>query len=169
MGMQTRYLGALTITPPLCQEEVIWLRAHQLTDFSLHPDDPYPAAMNPTGEKREADEAGASRSVRGGGFHRPPWIDWAPTPHGTHLRWQEADKSNDPIPQIRYFIEHFLKPGAHASEAGREEFAAFSFDHVVNGFVAAERSDGRLYLVEARDNEVREVLLASGAMDRGEW
>ena len=68
MGMQTRYLGALTITPPLCQEEVVWLRAHQRTDSSLHPDDPYPAAMNPTAERTQAGQ------VRWGGVRSDPSV-----------------------------------------------------------------------------------------------
>ncbi len=167
MGMQTRYLGALTITPPLCQEEVVWLRAHQRTNFSLHPDDPYPAAMNPTAERTQAFANGSRAASRPSHLRRPRWVDWAPNLDGTHLCWQEADKSNTPIPQIEYLIDHFLKPGAHASRDGRADFAPFTFDHVVSGVMAAERSDGRLYLIEAEENIVREVVLIRGAEELG--
>ena len=143
---------------------MIWLRAHVQTDPSLHPDDPYPAAMNPVGERAHAAATGASRRApRVEGVRRPEWVDWAPSVDGTHLCWQEADKSNNPIPQITYLIEHFLKPGAHASSDDHEDFEAFTFDHVVNGTMAAERSDGRLYLIKVENNDVREVLLVPGA------
>lgn len=168
MGMQTRYLGALTITPSLCQEEVTWLRAHQQTEFALHPHDPYPAAMNPRAERAHAFATGAVPASGTRDSRTPRWVDWAPSVDGTHLRWQEADKSNAPIPEITYLIEHFLKPGAHAASDGRKDFEKFTFDHVVEGTIAAERSDGRLYLIEAVDNVVREIVLVRGAAEWGE-
>lgn len=56
---------------------------------------------------------------------------------------------------MRYLIDHFLRPDAVASESGGEQFADFTFDHVVNGTIEAqgEEPDDRWRLV-VRDNEV---------------
>lgn len=74
---------------------------------------------------------------------------------------------------LQYLIDHFLRPGALAQTSGRPEFEAFTFDHRLNGTIAAERDDTReLWLIQCRDNEiVTEGLVASDPMpwDLPEW
>jgi hypothetical protein len=94
--------------------------------------------------------------------------DWEPTVTGSHLRWVNREKSNHAAAEIRFLIDHFLRPGAHAATSQRSQFADFSFDHVVSGVVAAERDDGRLWLITVEDNVVSESLLTAGC-DDGLW
>jgi hypothetical protein len=94
--------------------------------------------------------------------------DWEPTVTGTHLRWVRREKSNDAAAEILYLIDHFLRPGAHAATSGRAQFADFSFDHMVSGVIAAERDDGRLWLITVADNVVSESLITAGH-DDGLW
>ena len=56
---------------------------------------------------------------------------------------------------LQYLIDHFLRPGAKARTSGRPDFERFTFDHVVNGTIAAERDDTRqLWLIRCKDNEI---------------
>ncbi len=67
---------------------------------------------------------------------------------------------------LQYLIDHFLRPGAAARSSGRPDFASFTFDHVVNGIVAAERNDTReLWLIRCHDNQIStETLVGSDPM-----
>lgn len=120
--------------------------------------------MNPLAEWQTPSPQRDAAQRRGPEYdQRFPHCDWAPSPQGTHLTWQGGDKSNSASREIRYLIDHFLKPGAKASHDGRPDFEPFTFDHVVNGIIAAYRDDGRLYLILVDANEVRETTLVDGA------
>ena len=160
MGYQTSYLGRLDIEPPLNDAEVEWLTAFHHTSRDLHPHDPYEVPMHPRAERSEVDGIGPSPDLHAAALR---FCDWGPTPNGMCLRWHEADKSNGALRELSYLIEHFLRPGARASTDGRADFEEFTFDHVVSGVIAAERSDGRLTLLVAEDNELREMVLVPGA------
>ncbi len=163
MGMNTQYLGALTIVPPLNPEETTWLRAFAQTHRELHPDDPYAVPMNPRAEYATLTDDSPphwpAASARAAAVPPLARCDWQPTISGTHLRWVEMEKSNTAEIEIAYLIDHFLRPGALAASDDRPDFADFTFDHVVNGIIAGERDDGRLFLLNVTDNEVREVVL----------
>jgi hypothetical protein len=63
---------------------------------------------------------------------------------------------------LQYLIDHFLCSGALARTSGRPDFADFTFDHVLNGTIAAERNDTReLWLIVCRDNEIDTVQLVA--------
>jgi hypothetical protein len=71
---------------------------------------------------------------------------------------------------LRYLIEHFLAPDARAATSGNPAFAGFSFDHEVNGVLAARRRDtGRLWLIKVRANRVREHTLVHGVSEEEIW
>lgn len=161
MGFQTRYLGTLTIDPPLRQDEIAWLRAFELTSPSLRPEDPYYVPMNPRAEWDRWMNAPENRTGTSDRGRSRPQCDWAPSTSGTHLEWQRRDTSNRAVQEITYLIEHFLKPGALASKDGRRDFDTFTFDHEVNGVIAAERSDGWLYLIRVKANEVTQDTLVT--------
>jgi hypothetical protein len=76
-----------------------------------------------------------------------------------------CSRGDDGVRQLRYLIDHFLGPQARAALDARDAFSEFTFDHVLNGFVAAERSDGRFTLIRIHDNEVEEAVLTSGTDD----
>ena len=61
---------------------------------------------------------------------------------------------------MRYLIDHFLRPGAHAEDSGLHWFDGFTFDHRCDGVVAGCRRDNKeLFLIRVEDNEVREEVL----------
>lgn len=172
MGFSTTYLGHLDIEPPLNSAETAWLRAFRLTDRSLHPHDPYAVPMNPRAERLahltrdRHDKPDASSRSQAAELTR---CDWQPCLDGCCLVWESIEKSNTSIHELRYLIDHFLRPGAHASRDGRADFAEFTFDHHVHGVVAAERDDTReLYVIVARDNTLsREALVPGDAVRPG--
>lgn len=156
VGDSTRYLGRFDIEPPLNAGEVEWLRAYART-LRREGEDPYAVPMNP----------GAMEPPHGTG--RVLTCEWAPCPEGCCLEWQPGERSDSPRAAVRYLIDHFLRPGAHASLDGRPDFDVFTFDHMVSGTVAAENDETReLYLVTARRNTVRQRTLVGGG-EREMW
>ncbi|AKU15024.1 hypothetical protein [Luteipulveratus mongoliensis] len=164
MGFSTTYLGRFDISPVLNREEVEWLRSYARM-LDRDPDDPYAVPMNPGAAPLvEHPESRAGSTWRSDGLFR---CDWQPCPDGCCLVWQGTEKSNNAMRELTYLIDHFLRPGAHAHRDQRSDFAAFTFDHVVKGVIAAERGDTRkLFLLEARDNEIVERTLVPGS---SEW
>ena len=160
MGFRSAYLGRLDIEPKLNREEVEWLRSFARV-FDRDPADPYAVPMNPGAPPLvEHLESRASSALTPAGLWR---CDWQPCPDGCCLTWQVVEKSNTAALELTYLVDHFLRPGAHACTDGRADFVAFTFDHVVNGTIAAERGDTReLFLIEARDNEIVEHTLVPG-------
>lgn len=166
MGYSTSYLGSFRIDPPLNPEEVAWLRAFRKSHRPLI-SDPYHVPMNPgviPGDHPDVHRAGRSFSYSGrpqpGGL---PSCDWQPTPLGDRLVWVRIEKSNRALQTVQYLIDHFLRAGARAQQDGRPDLAAFTFDHVVSGTVAAERDDGELFLLTCSDNAVEKTVLVRGA------
>lgn len=166
MGYSTHYLGSFRIDPPLNAEETAWLRAFRRSHRPLI-SDPYHVPMNPgvipVSHPLVSRTGGVivySGVARPGGLSH---CDWEPTPFGNRLVWVSVEKSNDALFTVQYLIDHFLRPGAHAQQDGRDDFAAFTFNHVVSGIVAAERDDGELFLLEAEDNVLETKVLIEGA------
>lgn len=167
MGFSTAYLGRLDIEPRLNAQEVEWLRAYARTHRPFHPDDPYAVPMNPGAEHLHHP---ASSPLPGGGYALPSGpvtgldrCDWQPCVDGCCLVWDKVEKSNAAARELRYLVDHFLRPDAHAATDGRDDFAPFTFDHHVSGVIAAERDDTReLFLVVADDNSIEERTLVPG-------
>jgi hypothetical protein len=96
--------------------------------------------------------------------------DWVPSCDGQCLTYNGRDGVDEPGPWLRYVIDHFLKPGAVASRLGDPRFTGFTFDHVLDGVVAACRRDtARLWLIKVRSNRVREQVLVEGSDEWAEW
>jgi hypothetical protein len=139
MGFSTKYLGHLTITPHLNPAEVQWLLG--FADWGGLPDnDPFALPMNPRAELAAAFERA------GGSMARPTDIpygvsDWVVCEHGDRIQWRPAEKSNDAVAAIRFLVSHFLGPDALAKDSGNPDFAEFTFDHRLDGVIAAVRDD----------------------------
>ncbi|MEI2778596.1 MAG: hypothetical protein V9G19_22035 [Tetrasphaera sp.] len=167
MGYSTSYLGRLDVRPRLNPEEVEWLRAFRRTQRAFHPDDPYAVPMNPSAEH---ESSAIATKHTGGGWSWPSRgasgvgrCDWEPCVGGRCLHWSDIEKSNSAVYELTYLINHFLRPGAFASTDGRADFAAFTFDHRVDGTIAALRGDTReLFLIVASDNVVTTRTLVAG-------
>ncbi len=175
MGFSTKYLGRLEIQPPLNDSEADWLRAFAAID-RRHYTEPYEVAMNPRAlefdrlKQRQADrgsscgDAFTSLAPRDGTPY--PHLDWAPCYEGCCLTWDGTEKSRMAEEWLQYLIDHFLRPGAYARLDGRPEFEHFTFDHVVNGTIAAERDDTReLFLILCEDNTIRRKALVAPVPD----
>ncbi|GGM88294.1 hypothetical protein GCM10009721_11640 [Terrabacter tumescens] len=177
MGFSTRFLGRLDIEPPLNPSEVAWLTAYAELD-RRHFTDPYEVPVNPRAfrleqERQRAEEfrqpparSGTSgrRAVTRDAFTTLtpgdgtpyPHLDWIPCRSGCCLIWDSAtEKSRMAEAWLTFLIDHFLRPGAMARHSAKPDFAEFTFDHVLNGVIAAERDDTReLWLIRCRDNEI---------------
>jgi hypothetical protein len=170
MGHSTTYLGRLDVTPPLNASEIDWLRAYAAADRRCY-SDTYDVAMNPRAHAREvyaAAEASPQRSsfteLLSRGQEAPgARCDWVPCGEGCCLSWQRTEKSNIGEQWLRFIVDHFLRPNAHASSSMNADFEAFTFDHVASGTIAAERDDSReLYLIRAEDNAIWTETLVRG-------
>lgn len=161
VGYSTQYLGHLTIEPPLNEHEVEWLRAYAACAGPGRGRDPYDIPMNPRAGPTVHDDGRANMTDEAlvpFGF-----CDFEPTVDGNALVWMESDKSNHAREWLPYLIDTFLRPGATAATSGREVFERFTFDHVVNGAMAAYRElDGRLFLHVVDDNDCHRLTISSG-------
>ncbi len=163
MGYSTQYLGSFRIEPALRPAEVEYLRGYADSDRGAYSDDPYGLSMNPRAERvdRRCGRGAPDRRVARGvpGEH----CDWLPSECGRFLTWRDIEKSNDARRWIPYLVDTFLRPGAMASTSGREEFSDFTFDHRVEGVIAArDGSNGRLYLLVMDDNRLYRLTVMPG-------
>ena len=86
--------------------------------------------------------------------------DWVPCWDGCCLAHTGYEKFYDATAWMRYLIDHFLRPGADASESGLSWFDGFTFDHRCDGVIAGCRRDNKeLFLIRVEDNEVWEEVL----------
>lgn len=187
MGFSTRFLGRLDVEPPLNAAEVEWLTAFAELDRRYFID-PYDVPMNPRafrfeqerprttaahGATAEGQPVSAASDDAGFAVLDPfttlapldgspyPHLDWTPCVDGCCLTWDSrTEKSRMAQEWLQYLIDHFLRPGALARTSTRPDFAHFTFDHLVNGTIAAERDDTReLWLISCRDNEISTLQL----------
>jgi hypothetical protein len=163
MGFDTDYFGAFTIDPPLGEAETEWLRAYAVCPGTGGPSGPYELAMNPRQVGHDPNDPERRKKYGWEGWPPGPMCDWEPSTCRGFLSWNGQERSNDARDWIPYLIDHFLRPGAHASTSGLPDFDAFTFDHVVYGAVAAGRHDSdRLYLLLVEDNTLRRLTVAPG-------
>ncbi|WP_295697499.1 hypothetical protein [Lapillicoccus sp.] len=163
-GYSTTYIGHLDITPPLNAAEVEWLTA--LAEWQGGPQgDVFTVPMNPRAvwSLAMAKAGGSIASSAPEGMPRGT-TDWRPCLDGCRLEWDRIEKSNDAIPSIRFLVDHFLGPQALARDAGGDDFAAFSFDHALDGVIAAYRDDTEeLFLIRAEDSRLSQETVVAGS------
>ena len=161
MGFDTEYLGHLTITPPLNAAEVEWLNG--FADWGALPDgDPFRLPMNPRAELAAAfrERGGA---IPGGGTVPFGVRDWRVCSHGDRISWRRREKSNDAQQVLRFLVSQYLGPRARAQDSDNPDFAAFTFDHRLDGVIAAERNDTEeLFLMRVVDSDIEVETLVAG-------
>lgn len=137
MGETVSYLGHVSIVPSLNQSEYDYLCAVTQPDVDL-------------GGPDAEDQSGRECA-------------WEPCAHGCCLSWDGTEKFHAGQFWMRYLIDHFLRPGAHAAGRGMPKFAGFTFDHRMDGLIVGERSWSRqLFAIRVENNEVREEVLLRG-------
>lgn len=91
------------------------------------------------------------------------WCHWEVCWSGCCLTFSGAEKFYGSTQWMTYLIDHFLKPGAHASTSGLGSFEQFTFDHRLDGLVvASRRSDRRMTMVRVTDSVVVEEVMQPG-------
>lgn len=154
MGYTTYFDGGVTIDPPLNAAEVAYLKKFNETRRMDRSGGPY--FVDGTGFAGQGHDA----DIRD--FNRPPagqpslWCGWEPTEDGKFIEWDGGEKFYYSDEWMKYLVTHFLMPNAEASKGDDPQFAEFTFDHVVNGTIAAqgEESDDRWDLI-VEDNVVK--------------
>ena len=88
------------------------------------------------------------------------WCDWVPCWDGCCLAYNGVEKFYNPVAWLRFLINHFLKPGAHASTSDDPLFQHFTFDHVLDGTVVGCRRDNKeLFAITVVHNLVQEGII----------
>ncbi|GAB3970754.1 hypothetical protein V1634_22390 [Plantactinospora veratri] len=162
MGYETRFSGQVHIAPPLNAAELRYLTRFAEVRHMHRTRGPYFVdGGGHAGQDIEPDVLDGSEPPTG----QPGlWCQWVPSGDGSALGWDEEEKFYDAERWMAYLIDTFLRPGATlagelaAPIPGRvypEEFAEFTFDHVVDGVIEAEgeEPDDR-WRLEVRENVV---------------
>lgn len=154
MGYHTEFDGEVTIDPPLNDAERTYINKFCETRRMSRTKGPYYVD--------NAGFAGQDREDDINNYNRPPqgqpglWCKWEVSEDGSDIHWSGAEKFYDAAEWMQYLIDHFLKPGAEASQMTEDpQFANFTFDHVVNGEIDAEGEEqGDVWKLVVKDNVV---------------
>jgi hypothetical protein len=167
MGYTTDFVGHIDVQPALNQDEVEYLTAFSASRRYDRRDGPYAVPGNPAAEMAEGrGDAEIERYNRSAPGQPQLWCQWVPCWDGCCLAFSGMEKFYEPLRWLSYLIDHFLKPGAIASESGLPQFVHFTFDHRLDGMVVGCRRDTRrLFAIEVSDNRVHERELRRGVED----
>lgn len=120
MGVTTRYLGHVEISPPLDQAEYDSLRwfsrsrrsFREAGPYAVFPDDPHEEAPTLHGD---AAAERYNRLVEG----RPSsWCQWVPCPRGCCLSWNGREKFYAGGSWLQYLIDHSFGPARWRRRTG---------------------------------------------------
>ena len=165
MGVTTRYLGHVSIEPPLNQSEHDYLRLFSGSRRSFRKHGPYEVFPTDPGEEvptLHGDRA-AERYNRLAEGQPGYWCQWVPCPRGCCLGWNGHEKFYAGDAWLEYLIDHFLRPGALARTASSGWFSDFTFDHDLNGVVVGEQGDNReLFSLTVVHGDVSRTILSRG-------
>lgn len=153
MGYTTDFIGHIDISPSLNEAELAYLNAFRLSRRFDRPGGPYEVPPNPYAEERTGVDVDAYNRIAPG---QPQlWCQWEACWQGCCLAFDGHEKFYQPVRWMEYLIEHFLKPGAEASNSGLSVFDEFSFDHRLDGLVVGCRRDNKeLFGIRVADNVV---------------
>jgi hypothetical protein len=161
MGYTTDFIGHVDIHPRLNITEQHYLLAFAASRRYNRAGGPYEVPGNPAAEHDEQ-PADIDRYNTPAPGQPSLWCGWQPCWDGCCLSFDGREKFYGATQWLRYLIDHFLAPGAHAASSGLASFDGFRFDHVLDGTIAACRRDTReLYLIRVANNMVSEETLHS--------
>lgn len=169
MGYTTEFSGKVTITPPLNETEIKYLKEFANSRRMDRENGPYYVwGTESFGQGHDADVKDYNSPPKG----QPGlWCQWVPTDDGQYLEWDGNEKFYSSSQWMIYIIQHFLTPDAVAYRLIHSDnpldhvtlpeiFHSFTFDHNVNGTIEAqgEDEDDHWELV-VKDNVVTVVAL----------
>lgn len=156
MGYTTDFTGSVRVEPALNAAEVAYLRKFNQSRRMA-------GSLGPYYVDRPGD-FGQERTPDLYDYNQPPqgqpslWCNWTPTEDGAAIEWDGGEKFHDADDWMAYLINHFLRSDAEASRSGEDQFAAFTFDHTVNGCIEAQGEDpDDLWRLIVTDNVVTRV------------
>jgi hypothetical protein len=159
MGYTTDFIGHIEVCPPLNIAEQHYLQAFSASRRYDRTGGPYEVPGNPSAEY---DESPADLERYNAVAHEQPslWCGWRPCWDGCCIAFDGSEKFYRATQWLTYWIDHFLAPQARAADSGLACFDEFTFDHVLDGIIAACRRDTReLYLIDVERNDVRQRTL----------
>jgi hypothetical protein len=161
MGTTTDLIGHIDVYPPLNQAEQTYLTAFAASRRYDRPEGPYWVPRNPAAA--ENDPIVATEAYNSIATGQPSlWCGWVPCWEGCCIAHDGHEKFYGATPWITYLIDHFLAPGGHAQNSSLDDFSDFTFDHFLDGVVAANQRDtGELYLIRVDRNVVRRESLVA--------
>lgn len=149
MGYTTEFSGQVTIDPPLNLEEINYLMRFNETRRMNRRNGPY--YVDGGGFHGQAEEADILN------YNNPPeeqpslWCQWVPNDEGTAIEWDGGEKFYYAAEWMKYLVEHFLQPGAHAAS----QLPFLQANHVVNGVIEAQGEEtGDHWALIVEDNKV---------------
>lgn len=155
MGYTTDFEGEVQISPPLNQAEIEYLNRFARTRRMDRKNGPYYANPGSDGFGQDNEPDIVS-------YNDPPagqpslWCQWVPTEDGAAIEWDGGEKFYHSEKWMAYIIDHFLKPGAHASKSGDPQFKDFTFNHKVSGTIHAYGEDrDDIWRLVVTDNAVK--------------
>jgi hypothetical protein len=161
VGVNTTYIGRVDIVPGLNQSEYDYLRAFAESRRSYRPAGPY--ALEPMDPDYGTSARAVDRHNQIADGQPGYWCQWVPCPHGCCLGWNGREKFYAGPAWMRYLIDHFLRPDAHARASGDPQFTGFTFDHQMDGIIVGEQQDNlELFAIRVEQNEVTQEILRRG-------
>ncbi|MPZ96787.1 MAG: hypothetical protein GEU96_18235 [Propionibacteriales bacterium] len=163
MGYTTDFIGHIDIQPSLNEAERTYLTAFAASRRWRRPGGRYAVPLNPAAAHDDFEGGAEDNGER---YNQPPpgqpglWCQWVPCRDGCCLSFNGYEKFYEPTKWMAYLIDHFLAPGAQARRSKLELLQGFTFDHRLDGIIAACRRDTKeLYLICVDDNDVTEEVL----------
>lgn len=143
MGYTTEFVGHVTVTPPLNQQEIDFLNDLASTRRMNRTKGPlYVRGSGFMGQDHDDDVTSANSPHP----DQPGlWLQWVPSDDGTTIAWDQGEKFYDSAEWMHYIVDRLLAPGAedyiaeHIDEDPR--LAHFTCDHEVEGFIEAFGED----------------------------
>jgi hypothetical protein len=121
MDFSVPFTGTISVSPPLNQREIDFLRAFSRTRHMRWPEGPYTTS-------EDWPQLGPSNENQPHEGQPGLWCNWEPTDDGAGLQWNGDTNFDDADEWLRYVVDHFLRPDAVAQQlaaarqsAGRRE------------------------------------------------
>jgi hypothetical protein len=169
MGYTTDFYGSVSVSPPLNEHEISYLRDFAETRRMHRTNGPF--FVKGEGDFGQGD--GPDEILN---YNDPPpgqpglWCQWTPGPDGSYIEWDQGEKFYNSAEWMDYIIKEFLSPSGKASYKRKfeadERFQHFTFDHVVNGEIEARGEDPSDHWMLVVENNRVSVASAVVTFDR---
>lgn len=163
MGINTDFIGCVDVAPALNDAEQQYLTAFATSRRFARRGGSYNVPFNPAAERDDDHDYDTDTYNTVAPGQPSLWCGWVPAWDGNYISYDGREKFYGATRWLQYLIDHFLAPDAYAGRSEQPWFDDFTFDHVLDGAVAAFPHDtGELYLIRVEKNVVRQELVRGG-------